>query len=135
MPTHMFATLGMFIINEFAFLDDMGTPTVRTLTSQGRAPAPPPPPPPNMLTSPADWWWRHLCHPRHPPLVCPLHSHHCHYSHRSALITIPNRLLPAALGMIVDKGADFLAHILATLNTYGMPMCLYHNHPDHSTMR
>ena len=37
--------------------------------------------------------------------------------------------------MIVDKGADFPAHILDTLNAYGEPMWLYRDHPDRPTTR
>lgn len=34
--TPVFVTLGMFIIDEFAFLDDHGQPTGRTLAPQER---------------------------------------------------------------------------------------------------
>ncbi|ETW84344.1 hypothetical protein HETIRDRAFT_314466 [Heterobasidion irregulare TC 32-1] len=102
----VFATLGMFIIDEFASLDDAGTPTARTLAPQGRAPRPAP-------ASPAS---------------------HAHLPRRSAAAA-PTPLPPAALGMIVDKGADFPAHILDSLNAYGEPMWLYRDHPDRPTTR
>ena len=50
-------------------------------------------------------------------------------------LTIPHRLGPGEVGMIVDRGHDFPAHIQAKLDSYGPEMWLFRDDPTRGTTK
>lgn len=147
-------TLGMFIIDEFAFLDTTGKPTGRTLSPQEEYTSRSCTRSPLILLSPSDWGRRHLCqHWRShlvrfhiPPSkrgVPPVrtdgtHVRGCRVCFVSAFQltrTRTSRLPASQVGMIVDKGGNFPQEIDATLRTYGENMWFFREQPGDTTTR
>ncbi|KAI0303136.1 Ribokinase-like protein [Russula brevipes] len=105
--TRKFVSLGMFIIDEFAFLDAEGHPTGRTLS-------------PQEDTRPS-----------------PCLSSHFQIGGGGTFANIGARIwLPASeVGMIVDKGVDFPQTLDAALRTYGESMWFFREQPGAATTR
>jgi hypothetical protein len=152
-------TLGMFIIDEFSFLDAAGEPTGRTLSPQeGSTPRfalACTRPLTSFLFSTSDWR-RYLYQHRRPHLVrfcfhpskrdvspvgwtargtTIVHERRCCvcFSHLILIGIVSSRLPAGELGMIVDKGRDFLQEIDANLRKYGENMWFFREQPSHST--
>ena len=127
-----FATLGMFIIDEFSFADENGNPTGKTLEAQVSISCG------HHRPSRTTWLtergqiggggtyavigariWSTF-----PSIL------------RSPLTKYrPLRLPPSNVGMIIDRGHDFPAHIQAALDSYGSDMWLYRDGPSRGTTR
>ncbi|KAI0771913.1 Ribokinase-like protein [Trametes elegans] len=86
-----FVSLGMFIIDEFSFADENGTPTEKTQSPQIGGGGT--------------------------------------YASIGARIWLP----PSSVGMVIDRGNDFPAHIQTALDGYGPDMWLYRDNPDRRT--
>ncbi|KAI0763271.1 Ribokinase-like protein [Irpex lacteus] len=100
-------TLGMFIIDEFSYFNEDGTPTGRASSSQASLP---------FISE-----------------VCTEGEigGGGTYANVGARIWLP----PTKVGMIVDRGNDFPADIQASLDAYGKEMWLYRDDPTRGTTR
>ncbi|PPQ77752.1 hypothetical protein CVT25_011187 [Psilocybe cyanescens] len=108
-----FVTLGMFIIDEFSFMDGEGRPTGRTLEPQGS-------------------WLQTLLEEEVPMLLSELAFGTCLDNIRG----IPSpRLSPSHIGMIVDEGHDFPDRIKQELLNYGKEMWMFRKQPHLATTR
>ena len=127
-PRRHFVTLGMFIIDEFAFLDEEGRPTGKTLPSQVSSV-------PGMLAKvaerAADRWRGHIRQHRGSHLVCVAIA----AGHRPRTQDTRYRQSPDRLGMIVDRGHDFPENIQEKLDSFGAEMWLYRDATSRGTTR
>ena len=133
--TRDFVSLGMFIIDEFSFADENGNPTGKTQAAQVS---------PRILMTThtilrtplgmvADRGRRHLRLYRRTDMVLPTLSKFSSWTGSDLHFT--RRLPPSKLGMIIDRGNDFPAHIQEALDSYGPDMWLYRDNPNRSTTR
>lgn len=133
--TREFVSLGMFIIDEFTFVDEKGEPTEQSLPPQVCVLA---------IVSAECAILNLLATVRlevEVPTPPSAHAYgavlrfgHVHIGDGSDSRYSP-RLPPSKLGVIIDRGNDFPSHIQAVLDAYGSDMWLFRDNPDRGTAR
>ncbi|KAF8633672.1 hypothetical protein AX15_001283 [Amanita polypyramis BW_CC] len=123
----IFVTLGMFIIDEFLFMDEEGNITEKKLDPQESG---------SRLHRPLvsylsflDWWRGYICGNRRSYMV------HYNTNNGDLIVLIASRLTPDNLGMVVDRGRDFPPNIHSALMQYGEQMWLFRTRDDTLTTR
>lgn len=125
-----FVSLGMFIVDEFVFLDHAGNPTTRTLEPQEGLLS-------HIQHSHIGYFFYRLGEVAHMPILARASGKVFDLStpHHSDDRSHGTRLPPSETGMIVDRGIDFPPEMDAALRAYGEDMWLFRDQSPAGTTR